>query len=138
MTASLVLYGGTGVNVVIYCCNDCRTKGIEAVVDDKCCDVHNREQQDNQSDSTDRHHTNCVHSSGKDCCSFERIDFEWNVYKIVKVEFYRLMQTANLPVYINLSEYFDTEEITLIKSEQKHPPAVLPREYLSSLSVLLI
>jgi hypothetical protein len=137
--ASLVLYCGAGVNVMSYCCNDCRTKGVTAIMENECCDIHDREHSDNQPYNTESHHINCTHPSEKDCCSFERINFEWNTtYNLAKSEFYELVQKANLPSYIILSENTDTEEFTVKKLRQKDPPILLPREYLSALSVLLI
>ncbi|MDR2681264.1 MAG: hypothetical protein LBC47_10700 [Tannerella sp.] len=39
--AALVFYGGAGVNVISYCCNQCRSAGIEILREDKCCEIHN-------------------------------------------------------------------------------------------------
>ena len=38
--ASLIFYGGAGVNFVTYCCNDCRTEGVAVLLNDNCCEVH--------------------------------------------------------------------------------------------------
>jgi len=46
MMAALVLYGGAGVNVVSYCCNDCRNAGIEALLTGKGCAIHNHQLND--------------------------------------------------------------------------------------------
>ena len=34
--ASLIFYGGAGVNFVTYCCNDCRTEGVAVLLNDNC------------------------------------------------------------------------------------------------------
>jgi hypothetical protein len=36
----LVFYGGAGVNVVFYCCNQCRSAGIEMLLNDQCHASH--------------------------------------------------------------------------------------------------
>lgn len=40
LMAVLVFYGGAGVNIISYCCGDCRSAGIEALLKDKCCEIH--------------------------------------------------------------------------------------------------
>ena len=38
--ASLIFYGGAGVNFITYCCGDCRTEGVAVLLNDNCCEVH--------------------------------------------------------------------------------------------------
>jgi len=126
--AALVFYGGAGINLISYCCNICRMEGIDAVINDKCCDIH--------------HHDHENHSAPdcEDCCSLERICFDWC--------------TQNSPEQeINLSpltlELFSNSLLTIshfdnLTAGDKHapashgPPIALPRDYLSVLTVLLI
>ena len=37
--AALVFYGGAGVNLVTYCCTDCSSEGVTALLESKCCDI---------------------------------------------------------------------------------------------------
>ena len=70
--ASLIFYGGAGVNFVTYCCNDCRTEGVAVLLNDNCCEVHGHGCCD-----TTTEEASC--SSGcceDDCCDLERISFE--------------------------------------------------------------
>ena len=38
--ATLVFYGGAGVNLVTYCCGDCRMEGVTVLLENKCCEMH--------------------------------------------------------------------------------------------------
>ena len=38
--ASLIFYGGAGVNFVSYCCGVCEKEGVEALLEAKCCEIH--------------------------------------------------------------------------------------------------
>ena len=38
--ASLIFYGGAGVNFVSYCCGVCEKEGVEALLAAKCCEIH--------------------------------------------------------------------------------------------------
>ena len=51
--AVLVFYGGAGINIISYCCKECRSAGIEALINNKCCDIHNH----NHENEHNRKHT---------------------------------------------------------------------------------
>jgi len=156
---ALVFYGGAGVNFISYCCNLCRHEGIEAVLKDKCCDIHhhaNNNLTNHVSDccdnSCDSHaednpvnipNESCgfsdEHASGN-CCSFERISFDWSAQNFSKQE------TDFSPVAQELFSHclLAFSSVDLIKTDKIHshiphgPPIVLPCDYLSILTVLLI
>ncbi|MCD7931824.1 MAG: hypothetical protein LUH15_10950 [Tannerellaceae bacterium] len=86
--AALIFYGGAGINLVSYCCGDCRSAGVEVVLNEKCCEIHDHDHQ-----PTHQHHTDCSHThhspdvnhtrSGiaiqeENCCDLQRLDFEWD------------------------------------------------------------
>ena len=125
VTAALVFYGGAGVNLVSYCCNLCRMEGIEAVAGDKCCDIH--------------HHDHSDHSS-TDCCSFERISFDWVAHNLSEqdIDFSPFSMDVFMCDPLIVSN-FNTISIGKKLAPALHgPPIVLPRDYLSILTVLLI
>ena len=88
--AVLVFYGGAGINVISYCCKECRSAGIEALLNDKCCDIHHHNHTktnhkhesstscrnhiahagDSQCMDSSRHAENLLHS-GNSCCNTE-------------------------------------------------------------------
>lgn len=133
--ASLVFYGGAGVNFVTYCCNDCRTEGVAVLINDNCCEVHGHD----CCDATADEETSC--SSGcceDDCCGLERISFDWSsshnpIVDLQPVEIdllpFNLSLTSLMPVP-TIKEYF--------AQDQDNPPVVCPRVYLHLLATLLI
>ena len=157
--AALICYGGAGVNLISYCCNLCRLEGIEAVANDKCCEIHHHHHVNNQqihhaSGFCDHASNECVednhsdriqdycdfqedHSAGN-CCRFERISFDWSVQNLSKQE------TGFSPLSFdlfscNLFTSVDLRFADKIHSQIPHgPPIVLPRDYLSILTALLI
>ena len=170
MMAALIFYGGAGVNLISYCCNLCRSEGIEAVANDKCCEIHHHHHAghhpigihqitDNQlihhtsgcceqgcNTSSEENHNDTAqdycdfqedHSTGN-CCSFERISFDWSVQSVSKQD------TCFSPLSFDLFSYNLFTSVDLRIADKIHtqiphgPPIVLPREYLSILTALLI
>lgn len=168
--AVLVLYGGAGINIISYCCGDCRSAGVEALIHQKCCEIHQHSHKDhtahnketdckvnhqaenatcshtthaNRHDCEKHHDHTCdactEHSSGN-CCSMERIDFDWSVQDTAEKETdlspigFDLL-SDDLFVYTHTHLSFVSETNT---TRPNGPPLVCPREYLSRLTVLLI
>jgi len=157
LMATLVFYGGAGVNMVSYCCNLCRSEGITAILDDKCCDIHHHNHSEQKTsacckNTCDSHveeidngtsHTSCsLHNeyASADYCNMERISFDWFVHNSSEQE------TDLSPITLDLLTCYLSEisHLDIITNGGKHtptshgPPTVLPRDYLSILTVLLI
>ncbi|MCD7936033.1 MAG: hypothetical protein LUG98_04165 [Tannerellaceae bacterium] len=157
LLASLIFYGGAGVNLMSYCCGDCRTAGVAVVLSDKCCEIHDHhhgEAATHEPGNSHHHaHTGCHHHTDghqaeeacaehlceTNCCDMERLSFEWeNSTSSVQ---------QPLPVEMDLS-VFGLPSMTLLTSleleqdrqvEEYSPPLkVCPRVYLSILTTLLI
>ncbi len=137
LLAALIFYGGTGVNFISYCCDDCRSGGIEVVMDNKCCDIH----QHNHDYTHDlcAKDDGCTHISEESCCSMERIDFEWDQssnpvfhFQPVQIDLFSCLMCASML-------YSDIQESETLVNVQKAPPLITcPRTYLSLLTTLLI
>lgn len=156
--ATLVFYGGAGINVIFYCCNQCRSAGIEALLKkDNCCKTHHY----NHNHAADKHephsgHSCCTkadqdccgthnvksnnyctdHTSGN-CCNIERIHFDWNTQNAAE------LNIDLSPVTFDLSLFPDILTINVLICETgavmpKGPPLACPRDYLSRLTILLI
>ena len=159
MMAALIFYGGAGVNLILYCCNLCRSEGLEAVSNDKCCEIHHHHHAGNHQ----IHHASgcCEHESNActeenhidriqdycdlqddqstgECCSFERISFDWSVQSKQETCFSPLtfdLFSCNLSVFTSV----DLRLSNKILSQIPHgPPIIFPRDYLSILTALLI
>ena len=64
--ASLIFYGGAGVNFVSYCCGVCEKEGVEALLAAKCCEIHGHDH------SRDKLANNTVECCGMNGCGIER------------------------------------------------------------------
>lgn len=132
--ATLVFYGGAGINLVTYCCGDCRTEGVEVLLDDKCCEIHDHD----HSEAVEEKLSASGQMDEESCCNLERVSFDWNSST--------LPSTQLQPAVVDLFS-FGTLHASLIPSlffsdclfqETDRPPLVGPRVYLSLLNVLLI
>jgi hypothetical protein len=164
--AALVFYGGAGVNVIMYCCNQCRSAGIETLLKDDCCGMSKYNHTCNHGGNSSHtgkpagnhpchndygenghpadHPVNVDHSgydndhAGDDCCHIKRIDFDWSSHSFSELEIDLSPVVFNLPPgeIINISNI-----ICLIGEVDmimlKGPP-VYPRDFLSKYTVLLI
>jgi hypothetical protein len=160
MTA-LVFYGGAGINVILYCCNQCRSAGIETLQKDNGCEKQNPTCNHNSHSTEpakDTCHRDCEENNrpadlvayndlngyhhelaDDDCCSIIRIHFDWNSHSFSKSEVDLSPAVHNvLPCAI-----IDIAIINYLMSEggmimPKAPPPVYPRDSLSQYVVLLI
>lgn len=132
--ASLIFYGGAGVNLITYCCGDCRTEGVVVLLNDTCCDVHEHSCC-STADEVSACDSGCCE---EDCCDMERISFDWSSSNNPIVELQPAVTDllsfasplASLVLVPFLKEY--------ISQEQDGPPIVCPRVYLYLLTSLLI
>ena len=128
--ASLVFYGGSGVNLVSYCCGHCEEEGVEALLEDKCCDIHEHAHKPLFTHASDFEHTHG--------CDIERVSFDWNS---VNVQIPDLQPIAHDLCLFTLSpilqipfQWTDTQA----NIHTTGPPIICPRTYLSLLTTLLI
>lgn len=134
--ATLIFYGGAGVNLITYCCGDCRTEGVTVVLDDKCCEVHDHEHE--QSGIVSGSEPVVCHAEKEDCCNLQRIYFDWNRTGNFIVQ----LQPAVTDLFSYGLSLFSLVPAPVIKDYewqvQHSPPVVCPRTYLSLLTTLLI
>ena len=164
--SALVFYGGAGINIISYCCSDCRSAGVGAMLNDECCIIHNHSHNDKHSsdktcsnheehkddnccddkhqkpeESDDNHficHHQCIDS--EESCNMERINFDWTVQNITELEIDLSPRVLDiLPIdFFNVTHThlpLVCENNTVMPNG---PPLVCPRDYLSTLTVLLI
>ena len=142
LMATLVFYGGAGINVISYCCKDCRSVGIEVLLTDKCCEIHNHNHDSNNSHNHNFSMSSCSHAehhSADVCCNMERIDFDWNAQNIAKLDInispdvYELFNNLFIDSSVHLP-YICKSNAAMTNG----PPLIIPRDYLSLITVLLI
>lgn len=133
--AALVFYGGAGVNVASFCCQDCRAEGVEILAGDRCCEVHGHTH--HLEHETVEHTNDSFDHSHEKCCHMSRISFDWGSEK-VSID-------SPQPVTFDLltDGSFDISVIPLPFVEERtsvmpNGPPLPPRVYLSLLTTLLI
>jgi hypothetical protein len=148
-----VFYGGAGVNIVYYCCNQCRSAGIEMLLNDKCCKIHHANhkqaagQHKRSSCCTEAEHAHpvktCNHCTtnhaSDNCCNMERISFDWYTQHTTGPE----MNLSPVVLDLFLSEIPAIAILKFLRSKTgavmpKGPPFACPHDYLSLLTILLI
>lgn len=132
--ATLIFYGGAGVNLITYCCGDCRTEGVAVLLNDNCCEVHEHSCCGAAGEATACNSGCCE----DDCCGVERISFDWSSSANPVVE----LQPAVIDLLSFASPLASLLPIPSIKEytaqDQDGPPVVCPRIYLNLLTTLLI
>ena len=132
--ASLIFYGGAGVNLITYCCGDCRTEGVAVLLNDTCCDVHEHNCC-STADEVSACDSGCCE---EDCCHMERISFDRSSSNNPIVE----LQPAVTDLLSFASPLASLVPVPFLKEyisqEQDGPPVVCPRVYLYLLTSLLI
>ena len=71
LLAIVMMYAGSGINAYTFCCEDCHTFGVEAIVAEKCCDIHHDEQTAEQ-ESNDL----VICETSHEQCSLDRLDID--------------------------------------------------------------
>lgn len=134
--AFLVFYGGAGVNIASFCCDDCRKAGTEVLTGDKCCEIHGHSHEEGLA-TLDAAEGNIGHSHEM-CCNLIRYSFDWDH----DTDFGTDLQ----PLALDLLA-FGTPNASLIPLPlvdeaisvmPTGPPLCPPRTYLSLLTTLLI
>lgn len=128
--ATLIFYGGAGVNIVTYCCNDCRAEGVAVLKEKSCCKVHGH----------DRPFAGAVPDCGPGCdgCDVERVSFDWNSVHPLTLNLHPVVTDLISSAVSPLSWVPGLATTDLLRFDGKSPPAVCPRIYLSLLTTLLI
>ena len=122
------------MNLITYCCGDCRTEGVAVLLNDNCCEVHEHGCC-NATDESSVGHSGCCED---DCCGLERISFDWSSSNNPIVE----LQPAVTDLMSFASPIASLVPVPSIKEyiaqDQDGPPIVCPRIYLNLLTTLLI
>jgi len=132
--AALVFYGGAGVNIASFCCDDCRKAGMEVLKGDMCCEIHGHSHDDMP--AIESAEGRFGHSDEM-CCNMMRKNFDWNYDNDVEIDLQPLAldllafgtpDASLIPIpFVN--------EVTFVMPTG---PPLCPRTYLSLLTTLLI
>ena len=136
LLAIVITYAGSGINAYSFCCEDCHTFGVEAIVDDKCCDVHN-----DQSLAEQETNDNVICETSHDECTLDRLDIDLQDAPSENNQ----TQTAIdlLDIYFTTLLYPSSriepdETITGFVSQTQRPPNLSEIVYFTMLETLII
>lgn len=154
---TLIAYGGSGVNLYFFCCDDCRDDGvIKAIVEHSCCERHHH----NHSESiAHNHESGCccapshdarhsMHTSYTSCdetshgaCNVQRISVNWQTAQSENPE----IAPTSFDVFSSTFCLFTPQNydlkptISFIRySDTQKPPNLDKDIYLSLLNTLII
>lgn len=140
LLTAIVIYGGSGVNMYLFCCDDCRDEGAAAVIEHKCCEIHHHHSDDSTEHQEDYLCDLNIHALHGEC-GIERVSVNWT-YSIEK------NQDLN-PVIISLSDlvlFAGISNLSLIEDSQSNnfkrksqqPPDLSKEVYFNLLTTLII
>jgi hypothetical protein len=142
LLASLIAYGGSGVNIFFYCCDDCRAEGVEAVIGDTCCELHHHHHLNGLITHFDEHTCNQHLAGTPEECGVERISVLWestsnNNPGVEPLSFYLAHSLSALIPSAKLSSDV-TPLIGSVNPATQKPPHQSKAEYFSLLTTLII
>lgn len=136
LLAIVITYAGSGINAYSFCCEDCHTFGVEAIVDNKCCDVHN-----DQPLAEQETNDNVICETSHDECSLDRLDIDLQdapsennqtqtAIDLLDIYFTTLLYPSN--------RIEPDETITGFVSQTQRPPNLSEIVYFTMLETLII
>lgn len=136
LLAIVITYAGSGINAYSFCCEDCHTFGVEAIVAEKCCDIHHDEQAAEQ-ESNDI--TIC--ETSHDQCSLDRLDID--LQDAPSENNQTQISIKQLDIYFTTllfpsNRIEQDETITGYVSQTQKPPNLSKLVYFSLLETLII
>ncbi len=135
--ACLTFYSGAGINIISYCCTDCQSEGIEALLDNKCCDIHSHAHTHDTEKETSGE--GCTDHSQDNSCSLKRIYFEWDLQNTSNLQAAFSPKVSNLPSEALLHNHSEVSTQTEDKTIKEAPPLIIcSPDYLHIIDRLLI
>ena len=131
----VITYAGSGINAYSFCCEDCYTFGVEAIADQKCCDIH--EDDCTEEDSFD----NAICETSHDQCSLERLNIDLQDISIENSKTQISIKELDIlftTLFNNLNKIEIDEPITRYISQTQKPPNLSNLVYFSLLETLII
>jgi len=135
LMAALVFYGGAGVNIASFCCQDCRSEGVEVLAGDKCCEIHGHSHELEY--ETIEHTSGSLSNSHEMCCYMSRVSFDWGSEKVSIESPQPVILDLLTDGLLNIS-VIPLPIVREITSVMPKGPPLPPRAYLSILTTLLI
>ena len=136
LLAIVITYAGSGINAYSFCCEDCHTFGIEAIVGEKCCDVHH-----DQPLALQESNDIVVCETSHDECSLDRLDMELqdapSENNHTQIAIHQLDNYFTILLYPS-NRIEPDETITGYVSQTQRPPNLSEIVYFTMLETLII
>ena len=140
--AIAIVYGGSGINIYSYCCDDCRAEGISAIVEHKCCEIHEHKHEDDRHPHQPADHlcTQDTHFPSEDfhACSIERVEPDWSNYTSQKMAVQPVFTYIDNFVFVPDGEAPELLLQQLRYTDTQKPPDLSKDIYLDLLTTLII
>ncbi|MDD2476173.1 MAG: hypothetical protein PHI32_09700 [Dysgonamonadaceae bacterium] len=136
LLATLITYAGSGINAYSFCCDDCHTYGIEAIVGEGCCDIHEDECSVEQ-ESKD----NAICDNSHQQCSLDRLDIDLQDISTERNQSHISVKVLDISFTTSLhhiNQNTEDELITGYISQTQKPPNLSKQTYFSLLETLII
>ena len=138
LLAIVLAYAGSGINAFSFCCNDCHTYGIEAVVDNKCCDVHKNDCSTSEKNSDESNYCDTSHQE----CELDRLDLDLQDRTTEnsqsKIRTPILLKPLFIATIYNLTLNSEKSPLIANISQTQKPPNLCELVYFSLLETLII
>ena len=136
LLSTLIFYGGAGVNVFSFCCDECQAKKMNLAalfVGIECCS--------NSSEET--HHTCCQgYPFGDTCCTVDRIEFNWQSASSNQIQLQPLSIELDNSLFLAAHNVKPTAYALplyhILKRKSQIPPHLSKDEYFDLLCTLII
>ena len=138
--ATLMVYGGSGVNAYFYCCNDCRDEGTAAFVEHKCCDIHHHHHLSGFITHYEDHLCDQSISSHDDECGVERFSVDLSFSSDNDIKLQPAIIDINFDYLVAVQDITydaDIQNSANLTPSQK-PPNLSKDDYFSLLTTLII
>ena len=116
--SALIVYGGSGVNAYFFCCDMCRTEGASAIIEHKCCEIHQHHHLGGMITHIDEHQCDRHFTEQHDACGVNRIQFDWETQQTVK----SMLQLQPLLVDLGDFIFLQAEDAPHIAENLPLPP----------------
>lgn len=142
-----VVYGGSGINIYQFCCDECRSNGLSSITQNECCEIHHH----HHLGGLITHYEFASEDVGDVCkithnhdeeCSVQHLGVTWNVIKassdfvkVMCVDLSHNLLATNLVGSVH--DVTDSASPPGISSSQK-PPNLPSDAYFTFLNFLII
>lgn len=137
---AIVIYGGSGVNMYNFCCDDCRAEGAAAVIEHKCCEIHHHHLDDSTEHQDDYLRDLNIHDSHGEC-GIDRVSVNWTFSADKTLDLTPvIIFLPDLVLFADIYDNFiiDNSQTNSFETKSQKPPNLSKEVYFNLLTTLII